>query len=160
LLDVAVKAADFLAGELANPTPALARSAVCPAHYMGAIELYRTTRDRKHLALARALFELRDRVTEGTDDNQDRIPFRKQREAVGHAVRANYLYAGAADVDAETGDPTLRELLEAIWNDVVHRKMYVTGACGALYDGASPDGSAKQDQISRTHQAYGRDYQL
>src|SRR5262249_4401162 len=58
------------------------------------------------------------------------------------------------------GDRTLLEPLEKIWDDVVHRKMYVTGACGALYDGASPDGSKDQKQISRTHQAYGRDYQL
>lgn len=41
------------------------------------------------------------------------------------------------------------------WNDVVSRKMYVTGACGALYDGASPDGSSDQKHIARTHQAYG-----
>jgi DUF1680 family protein len=47
-----------------------------------------------------------------------------------------------------------------IWEDVVYRKMYVTGACGALYDGASPDGAKDQKQIGRTHQAYGRDYQL
>jgi DUF1680 family protein len=106
------------------------------------------------------LLDLRDVVTGGTDDNQDRLPFRKQTEAVGHAVRANYLYAGAADVYAETGDETLLNPLKKIWANAVTRKMYVTGACGALYDGASPDGAKDQKSIDRIHQAYGRDYQL
>jgi DUF1680 family protein len=127
---------------------------------MGTVELYRTTRDPKHLALAKKFLDLRDLLEGGTDDNQDRIPFRKQTAAAGHAVRANYLYAGAADLYAETGDPTLLAPLRPIWEDVVGRKMYLTGACGALYDGASPDGSKDQKQIARVHQAYGRDYQL
>jgi uncharacterized protein len=160
LLGVAVKAADFLGAAFQNPTPELARNAVCPSHYMGIVELYRTTRDRKYLELAKTLLDLRDLVMDGTDDNQDRIPFRKQTEAVGHAVRANYLYAGAADICAETGDRTLLGPLQLIWDSVVTRKMAVTGSCGALYDGASPDGSKDQKQIARTHQSYGRDYQL
>ena len=160
LLEVAVKAADFLAKAFEKPTPELARNNVCPSHYMGAVELYRETGDSKYLALAVKFLDLRDLATGGTDDNQDRIPFRKQREAVGHAVRANYLYAGAADVFAETGDESLLEPLKAIWSNAVGRKMYVTGACGALYDGASPDGSKDQKQIARVHQSYGRDYQL
>jgi DUF1680 family protein len=159
-LRVALKAADFLAAAFKSPTPELARSAVCPAHYMGVVELYRTTRDPRHLQLARTLLDLRDQVRDGTDDNQDRVPFRRQTQAVGHAVRANYLYAGAADVYAETGDRTLLPPLLAVWEDVASRKMYVTGGCGALYDGASPDGSPEQKQIGRVHQAYGRDYQL
>jgi DUF1680 family protein len=48
-----------------------------------------------------------------------------------------------------------------MWDDVTQRKMYVTGACGALYDGVSPDGTAyKPDTVQKIHQAYGRDYQL
>lgn len=160
LLAVALKAADFLEVAFKNPSPELARNAVCPSHYMGTVELYRTTLDPKHLALAKKFLDLRDIPIDGTDDNQDRIPFRKQTEAVGHAVRANYLYAGAADLYAETGDRTLLDPLQKIWANVVGRKMYLTGACGALYDGASPDGSKDQKQIGRTHQAYGRDYQL
>ena len=159
LMAVAVNAADFLAKAFGKPTPELARNNVCPSHYMGAVELYRETGDRKYLALAVKFLDLRD-IAGGTDDNQDRIPFRRQREAVGHAVRANYIYAGAADVFAETGDETLLIPLKAIWANVVSRKMYITGACGALYDGASPDGSKGQKQIARVHQAYGRDYQL
>src|SRR5262249_34863571 len=129
-------------------------------HYMGTVELYRTTGDKRYLRLAARFLDLRDLAAGGTDDNQDRLPFRRQTEAVGHAVRANYLYAGAADVDAETGDETLWGPLRAVWEDVVRRKMYVTGACGALYDGASPDGAQDQKQIGRVHQAYGRPYQL
>ncbi len=160
LLDVAVKAADFLCAAFEKPTPELARNAVCPAHYMGTIDLYRLTREKRYLRLAAQFLDLRDLAPTGTDDNQDRVPFRKQTEAVGHAVRANYLYAGAADVFAETGDETLIEPLKKIWANVVSRKMYLTGACGALYDGASPDGSKDQKQIARVHQSYGRDWQL
>ncbi|MBA4105932.1 MAG: ATP-binding protein [Pirellula sp.] len=165
-LEVAKKTADFLCRTFENPSPDLARNSVCPSHYMGAIELYRTTGDQKYLKLAQTFLEMRnlgvsdgDKII-GGDDNQDRIPFVDQREAVGHAVRANYLYAGAADLYLETGDAQLMKPLEAIWRNVVERKLYVTGGCGALYDGASPDGSEQQEQITRTHQAYGRNYQL
>jgi DUF1680 family protein len=160
LLDVACRAADYLACFYASAAHELARNAICPSHYMGMIELYRTTRLPKYLELAQSLVEIRDLVSDGSDDNQDRLPFRQQTRAVGHAVRANYLYAGVADVVAETGDMSLLNTLQAVWTDVVTRKMYITGACGALYDGASPDGSPDQASISRVHQAYGRDYQL
>jgi uncharacterized protein len=160
LLECASKAAKFLAEAVRTKGDRLARNAVCPSHYMAVVELYRTSRDPEHLELARKLLDLRDRVEDGSDDNQDRIPFRRQSTAAGHAVRANYLYAGAADLVAETGDRTLMEPLRKIWDDVVSRKLYVTGGCGALYDGASPDGSREQKTITRVHQAYGRPYQL
>jgi DUF1680 family protein len=159
-LNVAQKTADFLAETFANPTSELARNSVCPSHYMGLVELYRTTHEPKHLELAKKFLAMRNLVTDGGDDNQDRIPFLEQREAVGHAVRANYLYAGAADLLLETGDNSLLAPLEACWQSLVDKKMYVTGGCGALYDGASPDASDDQGSITRTHQAYGRNYQL
>jgi DUF1680 family protein len=160
LLNIAKKAADFLYRMYKNSPRTLANNAVCPSHYMGVVEMYRTTGDPKYLELAKGLIDIRDLVEGGTDDNQDRVPFRRQTQAVGHAVRANYLYAGAADVYAETGDPLLLSALEKIWQDVAWRKMYVTGATGALYNGASPDGSKSQSSIQPVHQAYGRAYQL
>jgi DUF1680 family protein len=64
-------------------------------------------------------------------------------------------------VFTETGDTTLLTSLNNIWNDMVNRKMYITGACGALYDGTSPDGTCYYpDTIQKVHQSYGRDYQL
>jgi DUF1680 family protein len=160
LLNIAKKAADFLYATYKKSPRNLANNAICPSHYMGVVEMYRTTGEPRYLELAKALIDIRDLVENGTDHNQDRIPFRKQTRAVGHAVRANYLYAGAADVYAQTGDESLLTALEAIWRDVVYRKMYVTGATGALYDGASPDGSKDHEAIQLVHQAYGREYQL
>jgi DUF1680 family protein len=160
LLQIAKKATDFLYKTYKDSPDTLANNAICPSHYMGVVEMYRTIGDPKYLELAKGLIDIRDRVQGGTDDNQDRIPFRRQTQAVGHAVRANYLYAGAADVYAETGDASLLAALEKIWCDVAYRKMYVTGATGALYDGASPDGSKSHSSIQLTHQAYGRPYQL
>ncbi|MBN2213843.1 MAG: glycoside hydrolase family 127 protein [Bacteroidales bacterium] len=161
LLDVAKKATDFLYDFYQEASPELARNAICPSHYMGVVEMYRTTRDPGYLELARNLIDIRSLVENGTDHNQDRIPFRKQTKAVGHAVRANYLYAGAADLYAETGDDSLFNALDLIWHDLVEKKLYVTGGCGALYDGISPDGTTyDQSSIQQVHQAYGRDYQL
>ena len=161
LFDVAIKATDFLCHFYETASAELARNAICPSHYMGVVEMYRATHNPRYLELAKNLINIRGMVKNGTDDNQDRIPFRDQTHAMGHAVRANYLYAGAADVYAETGEPWIKENLESIWKDIVNRKMYVTGACGALYDGTSPDGTSYEpDSIQKVHQSYGRPYQL
>ena len=159
-LEIARKAADFLCDTFQDPTPALANNLICPSHYMGIVELYRVTREPRYLELAKKLIGMRDLVKDGGDDNQDRVPFERQDEAEGHAVRANYLYAGAADLFLETGDTNLWQPLTEIWTNVVTKKMYITGGCGALYDGASPDGSKDQKHITRVHQAYGRNFQL
>ena len=159
-LAVARRAADFLDATMSGASPEAARSSVCPSHYMGLVELWRTTREPRYLALAQKFFALRSQITDGGDDNQDRIPFEQQTNAIGHAVRANYLYAGSADLFMETGEPSFWKPLGPIWTNLVQQKMHITGGCGALYDGASPDGSREQKTITRTHQAYGRNYQL
>ena len=160
LMDGARAAADFLYNFYKTATQELARNAICPSHYMGIVDMYRATGEPRYLELARNLVEIRDLVTNGGDDNQDRVPFREQDRAVGHAVRANYLYAGVADIYMEMGDASLLSTLETLWESVTATKMYVTGGCGALYDGASPDGATDQSVITRVHQAYGREYQL
>jgi uncharacterized protein len=160
LLRIATKAADFLDHFFEKPTPEIARHGICPAHLMGLVELYHATDERRYLDLAVRLLNMRDLVANGDDDNQDRIPFRRQREAVGHAVRATYLYAGAADIFAETGDETLMPTLLSTWDDLVSHKMHITSGCGPLFDGASPDGAEDQKTIARVHQALGRKYQL
>jgi len=161
LFNAAIKATDFLCHFYETASAELARNAICPSHYMGVVEMYRATGNPRYLELAKNLIDIRGMVKNGTDDNQDRIPFRDQKKAMGHAVRANYLYAGVADVYAETGEKILKDNLESIWDDIVNRKMYVTGACGALYDGTSPDGTCYEpDSIQKVHQSYGRAYQL
>ena len=160
LLEVAIRAGDFLQRAFAAPTPELAHHTVCPSHYMGAIDLYRSTGDRKWLALAEVWLASRGLLEGGSDDNQTRVPVQDQDQAVGHAVRANYLYAGLTDLCVETGNTALLSAIKKVWEDVAYRKVYITGACGAIYDGASPDGAKKQSAIARVHQAYGRAYQL
>ncbi|MFV8374502.1 glycoside hydrolase family 127 protein [Flavobacterium sp. LB1P62] len=160
-LNIAKGVADYLYDFYKKASPDLARNAICPSHYMGIVEMYRTTKNPKYLELANNLIDIRGTTNDGTDDNQDRIPFRQQTTAMGHAVRANYLYAGVADLYAETGEKKLLDNLKSIWDDVTYRKMYITGACGSLYDGVSPDGTSyNPTDVQKIHQAYGRPFQL
>ncbi|MBO4851825.1 MAG: glycoside hydrolase family 127 protein [Prevotella sp.] len=161
LFQAAVKAADFLYRFCMEAPEELAGNAICPSHYMAVAELYRETNDTRYLELCKKFIDIRGMVQSGTDDNQDRIPFREQYNAMGHAVRANYLYAGVADLFLESGEAQLMRNLTSIWDDIVTRKMYINGACGALYDGTSPDGTDyTPDNIQKVHQSYGRPYQL
>jgi len=128
---------------------------------MGTVELARATGDARYVALALRLVSLHGgKGGAGTDDNQDVLPAAQQRVAAGHSVRANYFYAGMTDVVLETGDEGLRQAVTSIWDDLVARKLYVTGGCGALYDGASPDADQDYWQVTKVHQSYGRAYQL
>lgn len=109
---------------------------------MGLCKLYRVTGDVRWLDLAK--FFLESRGHGGSEYNQNHIPVVDQREAVGHAVRANYLYSGMADVTALSGDPRYLPALNSIWSNVVGCKLHLTGGCGALAKG----------------EAYGADYEL
>lgn len=161
LMDVALRFAQLLRECVENQPDLLADCNICPSHYMGVIELYRETSQPWLLELARGLLGLHGgKGLAGSDDNQDVLAVDQQSRAVGHAVRANYLYAGMADVALEVDDEALVTALESIWADVTSTKLYVTGGCGALYDGASPDGGSEFNAITLVHQAYGRPHQL
>ena len=170
LFDCAVKATDFLVNFYETASAELARCAICPSHYMGVVEMWRETGNPRYLQLAQQLIQIRSLVKNGTDDNQDRDPFETQYVAMGHAVRSTYLYAGVADLCAEAAEggtvtPAMYDQwmgnLTSIWQDLTYRKMYITGGCGALYDGTSPDGTNyTPDSIQKVHQSFGRPYQL
>jgi DUF1680 family protein len=68
------------------------------------------------------------------------------------------LYAGCADIYLETGEQALRDMMEKVWANLVNKKLYITGGCGALYNGVSPYGIFPTDQ--KTHQSFGYEYQL
>ncbi len=158
LLNLGIRAASYL--EKTFDERDKARTAICPSHYMGLADLYRATGDKRWLTLLEKLLDMRDYVPNGTDDNQDRIPLHEQREIIGHAVRATYLYAGVTDLLLERGRRDYLPVLEGVWNDLTGKKMYITGNCGALYDGVSPYGSEDYFSIQRTHQSFGRAYEL
>ena len=103
------------------------------------VKLHQATGEELYLEMAKKFIDIRG-VTyspngEGVqtpDYAQQHQPVREQREAVGHSVRAMYLYSGMADVAAMTGDETLIPALDAIWHDIVDRKMHITGGLGAV----------------------------
>jgi uncharacterized protein len=152
-LDIAIRVADYLYATFEPRPKQLAHFGFNPSNIMGSIDLYRATGERKYLQLARIFVDMRGSAPGGSDQNQSRMPLRKEVEAVGHAVTAMYLYAGAADVVAETGEKPLLDALGRIWTDVATRKMYVTGAVGNLYKGRS----RRNDDV---HEAFGIDYEL
>jgi DUF1680 family protein len=164
-LRVACKLADYLYDLFAPRPRQLIHFGWNPSHIMGLVDLYRATDDPRYLELAQTFVDMRGAAPEdfgripgyvlrdGGDQNQDRVPLREETQAVGHGVTATYLWCGAADVYAETGEPALLEALERIWDDVTANKVYVTGALGALHHGASPRGDP-------VHEAFGLPYQL
>ena len=151
LLAVAVKSANLVAREFGP-----GRRANPPGHEeieIGLVKLYRATGTRKYLDLARFFIDARGktagRIPYENDGRtellygeyaQDHKPFAEQTEAVGHAVRAGYLYAGAADVAALTGDASTIAALEKIWADMAGTKLYITGGIGAAggWEGYGP----------------------
>jgi hypothetical protein len=127
LLNVALKSAD-----LVNKDFGPDRIKVYPGHQvieMGLVKLYRITGDRKYLNLARFFLDIRG--PKGQVYNQANIKPVDQTEAVGHAVRATYMYSGMADIAAIENDSAYLKAITKIWDNLVFEKMYVTGGIGA-----------------------------
>lgn len=155
-LDVALKSADLIAGEFGpGKRPGF------PGHQeieIGLVRLYRLTGEKKYLDLAKYFLDVRGPGQFGkkfADDsdfsiyNQDwyyqaHKPVIEQKEAIGHAVRATYMYSGMADVAALTGDEDYIQAIDRIWENVVSKKLYVTGGIGSRHEG----------------EAFGGDYEL
>ena len=123
------------------------------------VKLYRVTTDKKYLNLADWLLSERGKKlakgytwTEWKDTAyaQDAVPVKEQKEITGHAVRAMYLYTGAADVAAHTGDQDYVTAMRRVWEDVVFRNMYITGGIGSA---GSNEGFSKDYDLPN-EQAY------
>jgi DUF1680 family protein len=121
------------------------------------IKLYQTTGDDKHLRLSQFFIEERGKKPEfflqewekrgktshwGAGKHlpnlayfQSHLPVREQTEAVGHAVRAVYMYSAMADIAAHTHDITLYEACKRLWSNMVHKQMYITGGIGSTHHG-------------------------
>ncbi len=132
LLNIALKSAD-LVESIFGP----GKTHGTPGHQeieIGLVKLYRLTGKKKYLNLAKFFLDERGN-TEGRkvygEYSQDHKPVVEQAEAVGHAVRAMYMYLGMADIAAITGDQAYLRALDRVWDDVVYKKMYVTGGIGA-----------------------------
>jgi DUF1680 family protein len=135
LLDVALKSADLLTREFRA-----GRRLDPPGHQeveIGLVKLYRATGERKYLDQARFFLSQRGNAAGHKLYGvyaQDHVPVLEQKEAVGHAVRAGYMYSAMADVGALAGDAAYVQALGTLWEDVVSRKLYLTGGLGARRD--------------------------
>ena len=133
LLNVAIKSANLIDSvfgpdKKCNP----------PGHQeieIGLVKLYRVTHNEKYLKLAKFFLDERGRIHHGRKlygaYAQDHKPITQQSEAVGHAVRACYMYSAMADVAALTGNSDYLRALDQIWENVVSKKLYITGGIGA-----------------------------
>ena len=143
-LDIAIRYADVVCKEV-GPKPGQAR--VVPGHQiaeMALAKLYLVTGDKKYLDEAKFFLDERGKTTITHDYSQAHKPVVEQDEAVGHAVRAAYMYAGMADVAALTGDKAYITAIDRIWENIVGKKLYITGGIGATSNG----------------EAFGKNYEL
>ena len=143
-LDIAIRYADCVCREV-GPNPG--QACVVPGHQiaeMALAKLYLVTGDKKYLDEAKFFLDYRGKTTIVHDYSQAHKPVVEQDEAVGHAVRAAYMYAGMADVAALTGDKDYIKAIDAIWDNIVTKKLYITGGIGATSNG----------------EAFGKNYEL
>ena len=158
LLDVAFRNADLVAktfglGEGQNRE--------VPGHEeieIGLCRLYQATGDAKYLKLAQYFIDMRGRKDLRPiwgAAYQDHKPVLEQKEALGHAVRAAYLYAGMADVAALTGNTAYVEAIDVLWENVVGRKLHLNGGIGARRHVKYRDPA-----LGSAHEAFGDEYDL
>lgn len=123
------------------------QACVVPGHQiaeMALARLYVLTGEQKYLDEAKFLLDYRGKTGRRDLYSQSDKPVVEQTEAWGHAVRAGYMYAGMADVAALTGDKDYLKAIDAIYNNIVSKKYYITGGVGARHEG----------------EAFGADYEL
>lgn len=156
LLNVAIKSADLL-----DKTFGPGKKKIWPGHEiteMALVKLSKATNEPRYLALAKFLLDCRGGAGEYWQAHK---PVVQQTEAVGHAVRASYLYSGMADVAALTGDKSYSKAIDTIWSDVVGKKLYITGGIGATGAGEAFGKAYELPNMSaycETCAAVGNDY--
>ena len=134
-LDIAKRYADCVVREVG---PKDGQAKVVPGHQiaeMALARLYTLTGEKKYLDEAKYLLDYRGKTKIRNPYSQSHEPILKQSEAVGHAVRAGYMYAGIADVAALTQDSDYIKTIDRIWDNIVSKKYYITGGVGARHSG-------------------------
>ena len=134
-LDIAMRYADCIIREVGDKP---GQACVVPGHQiaeMALCKLYLATGERKYLDQAKFFLDYRGKTSFRHEYSQSHKPVVEQDEAVGHAVRAAYMYAGMADVAALTGDSAYIKAIDAIWDNIVSKKLYITGGIGATNHG-------------------------
>ena len=134
-LDIARRYADCVCREVGAGS---GQACVVPGHQiaeMALARLYLITGEKKYLDEAKFLLDHRGKTTITHAYSQAHKPVVEQDEAVGHAVRATYMYAGMADVAALTGDSAYIQAIDRIWQNIVEKKMYITGGIGSTNNG-------------------------
>lgn len=134
-LDIAIKYADCVCREIGDGAQ---QKKLVPGHQiaeMALVKLYLVTGDKKYLDQAKFFLDARGYTSRKDAYSQAHKPVVEQDEAVGHAVRAAYMYSGMADVAAITGDSSYIKAIDKIWDNIVSKKIYVTGGIGARHAG-------------------------
>lgn len=134
-LDIAIKYADCVCREIGNGPQQKKYVLGHQIAEMALVKLYMVTGDKKYLDQAKFFLDTRGYTSRKDAYSQAHKPVVEQDEAVGHAVRAVYMYSGMADVAAITGDSSYIKAIDKIWDNIVSKKIYITGGIGAHHAG-------------------------